>query len=399
MLPVEILVHVIEVGCFSRQEILRLRCVNKALCAAASCPSWYRDHEIYFEQDEPPPGCSRLGSVPAFVAASLRRLTLRNPPTREFDLVAGLFPGLTSLSVKSFDRYCDPWALARCSGLREVDLALDPGLGLDGVSQLDRLESLSLSHVVTPAVPVASLPNLRRLTLTNFRADPAGLMAALVAAPCAPTLEALRLTFVTWGLTPSADETVTAGWWAGLVDLTGLCELCLRSHFRACLTADDDADGFAAVLAGLDRLAVLEFVCCETATQAVMRHGLPPRLQALMIVPEGPDFFETLIPQLPPSLFALSAESEDIAAVHVQSLLSQCPRLGAIAVDGDYEAFQVLAAAAKSHGVLRVHNTGRDLDWLEQSAGHRLGPLRVTVSWRTPGGVFFGGNAVPYPPP
>ena len=371
MLPLEVLVHMLEVGAFTFQQLASLRLVNRALCAAASDPSFYRAFTCDSVAD--------LEALPPFVAKSLRRVNFCGRCKTDAALVAALVPNISSLTTFAITNVC--------ANLRQ--LSVDKVLDADLLGRHTNLECLRLGRVRhTP--PVALLPLLTRLRLDQFRADPGDLMSALASAPCAATLEALYVHV--W-----YTAEVTPGWWDLLTGLGNLSEFGLADSTDH-RWSSEEADAFANILAaGNPRLAVLELEVPEALASAVLLRGFPFSLTALRFIASNAEF-DALVAALPPDLMALQiATSDQRSTADLSALLSRCPQLHALSLSCDDEVVEYLAS-----GNLVDRSLLLDRAWFGRhrasdaltAAGHRVGSVFVGVHWRIAGGVVWNGEAV-----
>ena len=284
MLPLEVLLYVLEVGAFTHRQLAPLRLVNRALCVAASDPSHYREHACW--------SAAALETFPPFVATSLHRLVVRGNGEINIRDVSGRMPNLTSLDCRHGRLVAD--GMACRLALRELRLKVKDDPDADFVGRLTNLECLEVARVGHMA-PIVPLRLLQRLSLPGSRTDTGELLSALASAPCAGTLEALRLEVRT-------EETVLPRWLVPLLDLCSLREFALAWHPKGGLSAEH-VDAFAGVVANLPTLAVLSMFVPEILSEAVILRGFSSDLRVLGLFTWIPISSDALA-ALPPGLAA-----------------------------------------------------------------------------------------------
>lgn len=330
MLPLEVLVHLLGVGAFNAVQLAPLRLVNRAMCAAASDRSLYRDVTV--------DASTCVDTLPAFVRESVVFLTLdgdgSGANTGEW---ADLMPNMTSLSMERLSPNVAVTGLP--SGLCELGLTAYRSDVLEAVGALTKLECLSLLHAAV-APPLALLSSLRRLTLRNFAGHAATLLTALAASPCAASLEALHLGFF---FAPKAPP----GTWTSLTGLSGLRELAVMAY-RPLFPVPGAEEGFASVLPTLDSLDVLVILSQSDDLGALICRGLPGQLRTLYLAGRGvPTLFASLAPVLPPTLTALGVgDAVPLSGDDLATVMNTCPNLRGARWTLNQQGLDALATAA-----------------------------------------------------
>ena len=255
-LPLEVLVHILELGAFTPTELAPIRAVCVALRSAASHPTLYRVWAIdvagpHFGRSAPKVvGMDqRLKAVPEWVATSLWGLELSGNPSPVVCVPGDVFPSLDRLEVRA------AWDVPRYEALpptlTRLFLSDARCLAPDMLAALTRVECLFLGCVDDiDTLPIASLPRLRRLSLKDCFGDLRTLLGALADSPAAASLEAFD-----FALSSGDNAPYTAGWWEPLAVLPALRELGLAT--KPAMFEGGDAEAFASVIAGLDQVQSL----------------------------------------------------------------------------------------------------------------------------------------------
>ena len=369
------MIHILKVGAFDTRQLAPLRLVNRALCDAASDPSFYR----LFACDS----VAAMKTLPLFATNSMHRLLMTGNEEADLALMAEVVPNLTSLDSQ-FSRVVSGGRLesASLAPLRELSMTANVEMGTDFLRQLTNLECLQVTCLGDVA-SIASLPLLTRLSLPNVAANTGELMSALASAPCTATLEALHLEVL-------GGTTVSPEFWELLAEFSSLSEFRLVGFVHDCQEGETDA--FADALAGLPALVVLDLGARKPVTDALLRCGLPSSLAVLGLGTCGD--FADMLAALPPGLVALRVPSRRRhSAIEIRALLSHCPQLRALSLKCDDEAVAYLASGKFDRSLVLNHFHFGKASQVLAGAGHRVGRLRIGLHWRIGGGVAFEGKA------
>ena len=396
-LPLEILVMILEAGGFGPASLAPIRAVNRAFRAAASAPSFYRHHKVTKDWDGTDPALclpDHLGSLPSFFSASLRHLTISTfgTETESIEGLADLCPALQILRIETIPS-------ATVDGLppRLNALQLHPadGVDLNVIRPLTGLECLDLASPLPDldaTLPLDALTSLRRLSVIGYSGDPLALVAALAAAACAPTLEALTVA--------GQPVAVTPGWWRPLDQFPSLTELTVRV-WRG-MTADESLS-FAGLVAGLGSLRVLSAMAfSDRFLTEVARLGFPPDLRVLQVVftlshefPSSSIDGGKVIELLPPALVGLTLSHNGLmlGADQLCSLMDRCPDLISVEVGLKPDAIALLSSTKWPYHGLRFDDRLPDpMRRTLEDAGHIVGPVTIGTHWLLPGGVVVNGS-------
>ena len=413
MVPYEVLVYILDVGRFTPAELAPVRLVNRALRAAASEPSMYRDHVHVIS--EPPARVAYnevsawlagyLESVPETVAPHLGGLVFpdrrlgRTP--RHFPALLARFTSLTVLDLNAagVSKVAEEGIDALPISLRVLNLgnSVREPAGTMGrlIRHLTRLEVLA-ARIAEPHVelPLDALSSLRRLDISrSYRLLLDEFLTALVGAPCAATLEALCL-----------GSVVSAGrWWPHLTLLPSLRELALGAGGWHSENNDDDVDDYAQTLCSLTQLDVLHVCLNHSRTaEAVWRCGLPPvsTLGVEYFVHDddgGATTAAKVVAVLPRGLRNLDVLAYDTTKAWddraISQVLERCPDLAVLKMFHPVSATGVaaLAAYASADRYLSVSGKGFDEEGKAalRAAGHAVQMVDIGVHWRLPGGIHF----------
>ena len=413
VLPVEVLLRILSL--LNHAELARLRAVCRALRDLASDPSLYPELVLevrpsLFVHDVLRSLLGRVGEVPAFVYAGVRRLTIHIPwgshpvmPADEFVSLMRAMPLLSTLEaggvIPRNDTLDQAYASALPPTLTELssdfagltmgaaatEVAKLP-LTVAGIGHLTRIECLSVGTSNPLAIPFPSLVSLRRLRCESFIVSSAALVDALAASPVAATLEALAIV--------SEHAGSLGPWWRSLASLPGLSELAVNMADVGEAEAGEVADVFSA----LTKLDVLVLHGCRAGVAATVLPAVSG-VTALSLAFGGAieddglgEALGTVVGALPPGLVYFQSSDVKIVDVEVaealtRRMLAACPDLFALFFDTVSSAVVAGLAAVADERELVVtifmYNTGAEAGLL-CDAGHDTDAFAgwcVGVSW------------------
>lgn len=344
----------------------------------------------------------RLAAFPAYVRAAVQRVKVLFRPRRkhgsEYDPVTPewldrLGETLPLLSSLSLNRCVLPLTASHTAALpvrlREVNLSNTHGRAVsDALGPLSRLVGLeclaaTATHRPSVSLPLSAWPGLRRLVLDTCTGDSyANLLDAVLASPCAATLESLDLR--TWG------SEGLAKWWPQVGALPALTEFGFSAE-------DGSADGCeAAVAAAISpaRLDVLMMssVSPDLASAMLVECGgatPPTRMRTLWCdLPFGSDG-AALVSDLPVTLETLRLGGFELDRDDVFALLDRCPRLAALCCAPSLQSglpALVEAGPARPLIISCRNDVGQSLNDLDKAGHDWKSILQMRIGWRTAGG-------------